>query len=193
MKVKERVGPDSSQTAEMLNQYFASVFTIEDMQDLPDPKEMFVGSDESRLRDVDFTEELILKHLSKLKTEKASGNDNICPRVLKELAQELKQPLSMLFRKSFEEGEVPQDWRDANVCPIYKKGERHLSANYRPVSLTSQISKLMETVLRDAIVNHLTNFQLIKNSQHGFTKGRSCRSEERRVGKECRSRWSPYH
>ena len=68
---------------------------------------------------------------------------------------------------------VPDDWKIANVSPIFKKGDKRKVSNYRPVSLTSQVSKFIEMVLRDTIVSHL-EASLIRHSQHGFRKGRSC-------------------
>ena len=69
-------------------------------------------------------------------------------------------------------GRVPRDWRTANVTPIFKKCSRHHAGKYRPVSLTSQIFKVVESLIRD--VQHLDNNNLIKNSQDGFQKGYSC-------------------
>ena len=82
--------------------------------------------------------------------------------------------MSILLRKSLDEGVVPDDWKIANVSPIFKKGDKRKVSNYRPVSLTSQVLKVIETILRDAIVSHLEASNLIRDSQHGFRKGRSC-------------------
>jgi hypothetical protein len=73
-----------------------------------------------------------------------------------------------------EEGVVPANWRDANVTPIFKKGAKSSPSNYRPVSLTSVSCRVMESLIRDAVTAHLTANKLIKNSQHGFLKDRSC-------------------
>jgi hypothetical protein len=69
---------------------------------------------------------------------------------------------------------VPQEWKDATVSPLFKKGKRDKTENYRPVSLTSVIGKLLESIIKDKLVEHLDKFALINTSQHGFTKGRSC-------------------
>jgi len=71
-------------------------------------------------------------------------------------------------------GHVPRDWRTANVTSLFKKGKRSQVDNYRPVSLTSQICKVVESVLRDELVHHLESHNLLQNSQHGFRKGFSC-------------------
>ena len=75
------------------------------------------------------------------------------------------------MRKSLDEGEVPDDWKTANISPVYKSGGRTAVNNYRPISLTSQSSKVIEAVLRDAILEQNC---LIRDSQHGFRKGGSC-------------------
>jgi hypothetical protein len=92
------------------------------------------------------------------------------------MSDQISKPLSILFNKSIEESGVPEDWRLANVTPILKKGERAKPENYRPVSLTSQICKIMETVIRDKMIEHLESNGLLRNSQHGFRTGRSCMS-----------------
>ena len=79
-----------------------------------------------------------------------------------------------IFRKSVEIGDVPLLWRKGNVVPIFKKGDRGLKSNYRPVSLTSVVGKLLESIIAKNIREHLDKHSLINDSQHGFTKGRSC-------------------
>jgi len=69
---------------------------------------------------------------------------------------------------------IPEDWKLATVTPIFKKGNRNKAENYKPVSLTSVVCKLFESIIRDNLVYHLETNTLIKNSQHGFRKGRSC-------------------
>jgi len=86
----------------------------------------------------------------------------------------LISPLTKLFNLSLRTGIVPQDWRDANVSPLYKKGSKNKPENYRPVSLTSIVGKMLESIIKDHMTEHLTRFQLIRSTQHGFTKGRSC-------------------
>ena len=80
----------------------------------------------------------------------------------------------MLYRKSVAEGQVPEEWRQANVVPIFKKGSKMAAGNYRPVSLTCVSCKLLESILKDDIMQHLTRNKLLKNSQHGFMAGKSC-------------------
>ena len=82
-------------------------------------------------------------------------------------------PLSILFNKSLKEG-AHKSWRIAIISAIYKKGKRNEPGNYRPVSLTSVISKIMESIVRDAIVDHLVKINVLSDGQHGFVPERDC-------------------
>jgi len=94
--------------------------------------------------------------------------------VLKELAEELAKPLSVIYQQSWLTGEVPDDWRITSVTPVYKKGWKEDPRNYRPVSLTSVPGKIMEWFILSALTGHVKNNQGIRPSQHGLMKGRSC-------------------
>ena len=126
------------------------------------------------LRDFDISVEDVKGKLLKLRADKSGGPDELKPRLLLNILEEISEPLCLLFNRSLKEGVVPGDWKNANVCPIFKNGSRHLAANYRPVSLTSQICKVFESLMRDVIVRHLEDNELLKDSQHGFRRGRSC-------------------
>ena len=91
---------------------------------------------------------MIKDKLAGLNRFKGSGPDNIHPHVLKETASTVCTPLCIIFRDSLQKGETPDDWRKANITPIFKKGDRNDPANYRPVSLTSQVCKVMESIIR---------------------------------------------
>ena len=92
----------------------------------------------------------------------------------RELAEEIAEPLSIIYQRSLLMGEVPEEWRLANVTPIYKKGCREDLGNYRPVSLTSVPGKIMEQIPLREITRHVRDKRGSSPSQHGFTKGRSC-------------------
>ncbi|CAM5121123.1 unnamed protein product [Eretmochelys imbricata] len=118
--------------------------------------------------------EVVRDYLEKLDVHKSMGPDVLHPRVLKELAAAIAEPLAIIFENSWQSGEVPDEWKKANVVPIFKKGKKEDPGNYRPVSLTSVPGKIMEQVLKESILKHLHERKLIRNSQHGFTKGKSC-------------------
>ena len=84
------------------------------------------------------------KLLKNLKPHKATGPDDISPRFLKEMAEPLTPVLTLIFSASLHQGKAPDDWKEANVSPIFKKGDKSQPANYRPVSLTSVCSKVLE-------------------------------------------------
>ncbi|CAM4557508.1 unnamed protein product [Caretta caretta] len=119
-------------------------------------------------------EEVIRVYLEKLDEHKSMGPDALHPRVLKELADVIAEPLAIIFENSWRSGEVLDDWKKANVVPIFKKGKKEDPGNYRPVSLTSVPRKIMEHVLKESILKDLEERKVITNSQHGFTKGKSC-------------------
>jgi len=89
-------------------------------------------------------EEAVNDLLCHLDTYKSMGLDGIRPRVLRELAEQLAKPLSIICQQFWLTGEVPDDWRITNVTPIYKKGWKEDSGNYRPVGLTSVPGKVMK-------------------------------------------------
>ncbi|CAH2320194.1 rna-directed dna polymerase from mobile element jockey-like [Pelobates cultripes] len=123
-----------------------------------------------------LTQDKVLQQLKKVNINKAPGPGGIHPRVLKELSVEISEPLFLIFQDSFLSGSVPEDWRKADVVPIFKKGSKSLPGNYRPVSLTSVAGKIFERLLRDNIQEFLEKNMIISKNQHGFMKHRSCQT-----------------
>eukprot|EP00745_Piridium_sociabile_P022913 TRINITY_DN35723_c0_g2_i2.p1 TRINITY_DN35723_c0_g2~~TRINITY_DN35723_c0_g2_i2.p1 ORF type:complete len:257 (-),score=48.22 TRINITY_DN35723_c0_g2_i2:83-853(-) len=119
----------------------------------------------------------VLKLLRNLKISKATGPDSIPAFILKTAAVELAPIFTRLFQVSLDSGLVPHDWRQAWVVPIFKKGERHLAANYRPVSLTSITCKVLEHIIHSSVMRHFDNHQILTDAQHGFRKKRSCETQ----------------
>ena len=114
------------------------------------------------------------QRLSKLNGRKSQGQDNINPGVLKNCSKSIAIPLCLIFKNSLNTSKIPLEWSLVNVTPIHKKGSKLEAGNYRPVSLTSVVCKLMESILRDHIMNHLVSNKLISTQQHGFVPKRAC-------------------
>ena len=151
--------------ADALNIYFSSMFTFEDKNNLPVHEPLLADNVEC-LTNMLITPAMIVTKIKKLKDNKSPGIDGITP---KEIAEEISVPLAIMFNLSLRD-----EWKHANVVPIFKKGNRCKAENYRPVSLTSVVCKLLESVLRDHMVDFLEKHNLLKDTQHGFLRGRSC-------------------
>ncbi len=167
--------PDSPTTmddrakANILADFYSSVFTNEPEGPIPDFENR---NCETEMPSIEVNEERIEKLLKDLNPNKTPGIDNIHPRVLKQLATELKEPICKIFKKSLEEGKIPKVWKKARISAIYKnKGNRKVAGNYRPVSLTSMMCKILEKIIREDIINHFTRNGLFSKKQYGFLGG----------------------
>lgn len=163
----------AQEKADTLNEFFSSVFTKEVLQNISCTNKRTTNED---LSTINITPGIVYEKLLKLNPNKSPGYDQWNPYFLRELADVVCVPLSILFNKSLKEG-AHKSWLEAVIAPIYKKGDKSLPNNYRPVSLTSVISKMMESIVRDAIITHLMANNLISDSQHGFVPGRDCMTQ----------------
>ena len=163
---------DEREMADILNNYFASVFTVEDnASEQPATPQQTVAA---HLFSIDISENDVIGVINKLKICKSPGPDKIYPRILKEVKEIICKPLCIIFNLSLRSGKVVKGWKLANVTPLFKKGVKSNPGNYRPISLTSVVCKLMESILKHKIVEFLEENNIIKDSQHGFRNKRSC-------------------
>jgi hypothetical protein len=159
--------------ANALNDQYCSVFTREDLTSIPHLE----GTPLPNIDDLVFNIDGIEKLLREINPKKASGPDGIPSQILKTLSKELVPIVSHIFQQSLDSGEIPDDWLTANITAIFKKGDKSLPANYRPVSLTSVTCKLFEHILFRHIMLHLNKFNVLSNFQHGFRSQHSCESQ----------------
>ena len=161
----------NKEKAESLNSFFSSIFVDEDLANMPEITYSFTGDS---LHTLHVTEEFVLSKLNNLDPGKSPGPENWHPYFLKELSKELSHPLSILYNKSIKEGVLPSQWLEASITAIHKKGAKSNVGNYRPVSLTSVICKIIESIIRDSILEYMVRNNLFTNDQHGFVPSRDC-------------------
>ena len=116
----------------------------------------------------------ILKLLKNLKPGKAAGPDRLKPILLKELCEEIAPIIQVIFERSIQTGKLPAEWCRAQVSPIFKKGDKTSAANYRPISLTCILCKVLEHIMASHLVKHFDKHDLLYDLQHGFREKRSC-------------------
>ena len=119
-------------TAPELNMHFSSVFTREDTSSLPVPETQWIRGE--RLGQLVVTPEIVASKMNKMKENKSPGVDGISPNILKETVEQISTPLAHVFNMSLQKEIVPLEWKEANIIPLFKKGSRNKSVNYRPVS-----------------------------------------------------------
>ena len=118
---------------------------------------------------VEISSQTVRTALQKLDPTKTPGPDNIHNLTLKKCADSLCNPLALLFNRSLSEGTLPTEWKLAEVTAIYKhKGSRNDPTNYRPISLTSSVCKVMERIINSELLRHLTVNKLITSNQFCF-------------------------
>ena len=159
-------------TADELNAYFQSVFINDEDEDTSMPH--IAGTTKPYMGDIHVTMDQVRELLGKVDPNKSAGDDGIHPRVLKECGNELSEPIYMIFKASLDSGTFPNSWKTATITPIYKSEERSSAENYRPISITSQVGKVLEKIVRKEIMAHIVDNDLLSQHQHGFCDKRSC-------------------
>ncbi len=170
-KTRDRIGPLKTNTRElvetgedmsqMMNEYFLSVFTQENITTIPQRVQVYEGEENDKLRDVIITRQVVQDEISRFKKSKSRGPDEVFPRVLKECKDVLSDPLADIFKMSVNSGYVPNQWKVANVTPIFKKEDNSATSTYRPISLTLVVRKMLESVIARSIGDHLKEYKLI--------------------------------
>lgn len=158
--------------ATLLNDYFAEQSTLppeSPTYSLP----LFQYVTDSRLSYVNFTVQNIKTILEQLPVGKACGSDGVSNRLLRMCSSSIAAPLCNMFQSSMDRGIFPESWKEANISSVYKKLEDFLKTNYRPISLLSCISKVMERVVFNEIYNYCVINRLFNERNSGFKHGDS--------------------
>jgi hypothetical protein len=166
----QKMASTDIEKAELLCKFFSSVFCNEPEADFEALADRNCSKESSP---VTIIESGVLLRLSRINKNKSAGPDSIHPRILYEMRQELAYPLTKIFNISMETKRLPYDWKSANISAIFKKGKKSEVNNYRPVSLTSVVCKLMESIIRDNLMAHFLDNGLFSKRQFGFLKRRS--------------------
>ena len=164
---------DSQEKANILNKFFVSVFENEGNENLPD----FQDRPFIEPLHLEIKERNLEKAIDKVKETKSKGPDNIHPMLIKKCKKSLLTPLRIIFTKSLEEEKIPDIWKVGHISAIHKSGSGSKAENYRPISLTSVPGKIMERLIRDRIVDHMTENNFFFPEQHGFISGKSCTTQ----------------
>ena len=164
---------DTEEKANICNRQFQSAFTREADTEIP----LKGASPFSSMDEITVDPVGVAKLLTKLNIHKASGPDGLSARVLKECSSEIAPVLAYTFNEFLAQGAVPDDWRLANVTPVFKKGKKYNAANYRPVLLTCICCKTLEHILVSNINKHLAFESILADCQHGFRNQRSCETQ----------------
>ena len=188
-KGDEEYTDNDKECSDVLNNYFKSVFNEEGdrdllffndfakmvfMDEMVEPLHYTGPVEENSVADFEVDINCVLNLLRKQNPHKTMGPDKLHARILKELAEQIAEPLTHIYNASIKSGKVPDEWKHALVSAIFKKGDRNLPSNYRPISLTCHVCKILEKIIRDKIMQHLEANNVICSHQHGFCKSKSC-------------------
>lgn len=165
---------NTKEKANVLNEQFQRAFSIESKSNpIPDKGK----STYPIMNNITISTQGVSKLLRQINPHKATGPDQICGKVLKELSEEIATIITCIFQKTLDSGKIPTDWKHANVCPVFKKGDKRNAINYRPISLTCILSKIMEHIIASNIMSHLEKKNILYDLQHGFRSSRSCETQ----------------
>ena len=169
MHLGECFRKNPKEIVDLFNQNFINQFSDESLYDIS------IKFSNNKFFEFSISTNSIYQQLIRLDINKSMDPDNISAHVLKKCAIPIAFPLHLLFNLSFKTGSLPADWKIAHIVPIHKKGDKGDIENYRPISLTSIISKLFEKCIRDELL--LECQHLLHDTQHGFLPSKSCTTQ----------------
>ena len=168
--IDSNIEVEDKRKADVLNRYFADISTINDSNvEIPD----FPSRTDQTITNFNISQDEVVDVLNSLKLNKATGLDAISHQMLKNTANSVSLPLSILFNMALEHSIFPSVWKKARVIPLYKKGDMHQPCNYRPISLLSKVSKVFERIIHKHLHNYMLDNHLLYPLQSGFLPNNS--------------------
>ena len=173
LKSNGNVITDSLSKAEIFNSQFQSVFTPQSGNTFP----QLLGTQCPKIKPLHIYKNCVFMLLDRTDVSKSSGPDKLPGRLLQSLAKEVTPVVHFIFTHSLCTGELPSEWTQANVAPIFKKCSKLQVVNYHPVSLTCITCKLFEHIICKHLLAQLADHKILTDLQHGFRSGRSCETQ----------------
>jgi hypothetical protein len=173
IKTDNKLLTDPKSITDALNHQFQSVFSATSDQ----PPTAGSPSSEPHMTNLKVKVAGVLNLLRDLNPNKSTGPDGISARLLKETAEVVAAPLTNIYNKSLETSSIPDDWKMANVTPIFKKGDKCKPENYRPISLTCIASKMLEHIVTSHLMKFVEGNNILCPTQHGFRSNLSCETQ----------------
>ena len=159
-----------SEKASALSSQYKTVFTVDN--GIMPPCQQYMPLDS--LTDIEITERDIVRAIKNMNADSSPGFDKIYPKLVKNIAPYIIKPLHKIFTRSMHESTIPEDWLTSIIIPIFKKnGKPSLCSSYRPINLTSCVSKILERVIYQKMLAYLKSNNLISKAQHGFLAKKS--------------------
>ena len=168
---ENKLQSDPTIMSNILQEQYKKAFSQPDSGDAEQPKPD--TSNVPEFSDITFSEDEIIKAINEISLNSAPGPDKIPAKLIKECKNQIAPALVILWRQSLDCSQIPADLLTQTIIPIYKKENKSLPSNYRPISLTSHLIKIFERVLRNKLIHHLEINNLISDHQHGFRQNRS--------------------
>ncbi|CAF0861072.1 unnamed protein product, partial [Brachionus calyciflorus] len=164
---------EPKEIADELNKFFQSVFTTDSFNFAENLNFKTNVKCDTQPEDL-VSMEILINRLETLEPSKSPGPDGVHGQILKNTAKAISIPIFIIFTNSFRSGIVPNIWKQANITPLHKTGSKVKVDNYRPVSLTCILCKVFEGMIKDVMLKHLLDNNLLSKAQHGFLPSRSC-------------------
>ena len=169
LKENDIIYSAAKEKADLLNKHFASKSTLPPQNQRPVlPNTVF--ETDSRLSDITVTDDDIIEAMKTMKIGGANGPDNVSNKLLNEIIMSICTPLRILFNKSLNLATFPDKWKEAHVTPIFKTGDRQDKANYRPISLLSNLGKLLERIIFKKLYEYCQQNGLLTWRNSGYKK-----------------------